>query len=270
MATAAPSDALSLFPTGSYVVIEGLKSAPQHNGRYGFVTSHEGDRVGVVTAHAEGLLTIKPVNLQLVTQNRKSKDHEVIMVYPTPTTAGEMCATQAGDMLVSAGDASALNGWPADWKKEMQFLRDTLGWRNPVTLTGITREGIYKSDLVLYFDANSTSLIRNHHAQVSFGKLPAWETKKVNDEMPKRGIRGCCVLVFSPTQAMETLGQTFSDDSLRLESGFKALPNGGKLSLDDASVCLAYQHRRKKNTQAEEDQTDVIERLRNLGHLNEL
>jgi hypothetical protein len=33
---------------------------------------------------------------------------------------------------------------------------------------------------------------------------------------------------------------------------------------------LAYQHRRKKNTQAEEDQTDVIERLRNLGHLNEL
>ena len=53
----------SALDAGAYVRIEGLQRGTQHNGRYGFVVGHEGERLSVVTAHSDVLLNVKPANL---------------------------------------------------------------------------------------------------------------------------------------------------------------------------------------------------------------
>ena len=258
-ATGSPPD----IAVGAYVLIDGLQSGKQHNGRYGFVTSREDKRLAVVTAHHDAALKVKPSNLTVIPQNRHEKCHEAILFYPNPDGS----ATNATQMLVTAGDASPLKGWPTDWTKEMKFLREQMGFRNPVTVTGVTRIDIPKADLVFYFDAGSDSSIANHHAMVTLKKLPKWEVDKVEREIPKTGIKGVAILVFSPTESMATFGSTLCDDRVTTESGVQTQPSGGKLSLDDAAEALAYQHARRKKTN-EQDQTDVIAELMQMGHLS--
>ena len=86
MARAEGSGAVpAAFETGSYVRIEGLQRGTEHNGRFGFVVGRprdDSERFSVVVAHHDVLLNVKPDNLVLERQDRTSRRHEVVMVYP--------------------------------------------------------------------------------------------------------------------------------------------------------------------------------------------
>ena len=184
----APSDAS--FEVGAYVRIEGLKSGTQHNGRYGFVVNRVDERFAVVTAHADFVLNVKPANLVACAVDRKRKTHEVVMVYPTETNpqrdAGNPPAVSPSSVLVAGGDASALKGWPTDWKRELRWLQTELGWKRPITVSGVHSSPRFsKPDLVTYFDAESEHCFENAHARVILRKLAPWEFQKVKHEVPK-------------------------------------------------------------------------------------
>jgi hypothetical protein len=229
----------SALDAGAYVRIEGLQRGTQHNGRYGFVVGHEGERLVVVTAHSDVLLNIKPGNLIPEFQDRTSKTHEVVMVYPN---AGGPTVTKpdAASMLVAAGESSPLSGWPVDWKAEMRFIRESLGWKQPVCVSGVTRGTNPRPDLMIYVDAASEHCLVNAHANAAIAKLPSYEYAKVKGELPGRVIRGPVILVYSPTVSMAM--QQLVDDNLENVFESQMQPNAGKLSLDDAAVALAYQH----------------------------
>jgi hypothetical protein len=230
----------SALDAGAYVRIEGLQRGTQHNGRYGFVVGHEGERLVVVTAHSDVLLNIKPGNLIPEFQDRTSKTHEVVMVYPN---AGGPNVTKpdAASMLVAAGESSPLSGWPVDWKAEMRFIRESLGWKQPVCVSGVTRGTNPRPDLMIYVDAASEHCLVNAHANAAIAKLPSYEYAKVKGELPGRVIRGPVILVYSPTVSMAM--QQLVDDNLENVFESQVTPNAGKLSLDDAAVALAYQHK---------------------------
>ena len=97
----------SALDAGAYVRIEGLQRGTQHNGRYGFVVGHEGERLSVVTAHSDVLLNVKPANLIPEHQDRTSKTHEVVMVYPN-AGGPNVAKPDAASMLVAAGESSPL------------------------------------------------------------------------------------------------------------------------------------------------------------------
>ena len=227
----------SALDAGAYVRIEGLQRGTQHNGRYGFVVGHEGERLSVVTAHSDVLLDVKPANLIPEHQDRTSKTHEVVMVYPN--AGPNVTKPDAASMLVAAGESSPLSGWPSDWKAEMRWIRESLGWRQPVCVSGVTRSTNPRPDLMIYVDAASTHCLVNTHAQAAIAKLPWHELQKVKGELPER-IRGPVVLVYSPTVSMAM--QRIVDENLETSSGPEVQPNAGKLSLDDAALALAYQH----------------------------
>ena len=228
----------SSLDVGAYVRIEGLQRGTQHNGRYGFVVGHEGERLSVVTAHSDVLLNVKPVNLIPESQDRTSKTHEVVMVYPN-AGGPNVAKPDAASMLVAAGESSPLSGWPADWKAEMRWIRESLGWKQPVCVSGVTRGTHPRPDLMIYVDAASTHCLVNTHAQAAIAKLPMYELKKVEQELPRR-ILGPVILVYSPTVSMAM--QQLVDDNLENVFESQMQPNAGKLSLDDAAVALAYQH----------------------------
>jgi len=111
---------------GSYVRIEGLQSGTQHNGRYGFVVGREGDRLSVVVAHADVVLNVKPANLVLETQDRTSRRHEVVMVYPNKQT--DVRKPDASSMLVSAGESSPCEVGPrTGCRKCVGFAKSSAG-----------------------------------------------------------------------------------------------------------------------------------------------
>ena len=239
---------------GSYVRIEGLQSGTQHNGRYGFVVGREGDRLSVVVAHADVVLNVKPANLVLETQDRTSRRHEVVMVYPNKQT--DVRKPDASSMLVSAGESSPLRGWPSDWMQEMRWIRQVLGWKNPVCVSGVTRAASSKPDLMIYLDAASEHCLVNKHAQAAIARLPPWELQKVQNELPAK-VRGAVILVYSPTISMTSGTQQFADDSLETSSDFQEQPSAGKLSLNDAAVALAYQHAAPRSTAAEQREMTI-------------
>lgn len=212
---------------GSYVRIGGLKSAPRHNGAYGFVRSQKGDRWAVVVAHNDDQLLVKPANLEVVAQDRGARSHLAVLFYPnTDSTA----PTRATDVLVAAGEQSPLAGWPTtdDWGDELRFLREKMGWKSPETMSGVEREGLAKPDLVIYFDGGSTSSYKNDHVHAIARHLPDFELQKVT--FPNDGVHGACVLVYSPTMSM-----TEHDAPQQAASG-------GALSLDDAAAALFFHH----------------------------
>jgi hypothetical protein len=230
----------SALDAGAYVRIEGLQRGTQHNGRYGFVVGHEGERLVVVTAHSDVLLNIKPMNLIPESQDRTSKTHEVVMVYPN-AAGPNVTKPDAASMLVAAGESSPLSGWPVDWKAEMRFIRESLGWKQPVCVSGVTRGTNPRPDLMIYVDAASEHCLVNAHANAAIAKLPSYEYAKVKGELPGRVIRGPVILVYSPTVSMAM--QQLVDDNLENVFESQVTPNAGKLSLDDAAVALAYQHK---------------------------
>ena len=230
----------SALDAGAYVRIEGLQRGTQHNGRYGFVVGHEGERLSVVTAHSDVLLNVKPANLIPEHQDRTSKTHEVVMVYPN-ADGPNVAKPDAASMLVAAGESSPLVGWPSDWKAEMRWIRESLGWRQPVCVSGVTRGTNPRPDLMIYVDAASTHCLVNTHARAAIAKLPSYEYKKVEGELSNNiRIRGPVILVYSPTVSMAM--QQLVDDNLENVFESQMQPNAGKLSLDDAAVALAYQH----------------------------
>lgn len=230
----------SALDAGAYVRIEGLQRGTQHNGRYGFVVGHEGERLSVVTAHSDVLLNVKPANLIPEHQDRTSKTHEVVMVYPNAGGAN-VAEPDAASMLVAAGESSPLSGWPVDWKAEMRWIRESLGWKQPVCVSGVTRGTNPRPDLMIYVDAASTHCLVNTHARAAIAKLPSYEYKKVEGELSNNiRIRGPVILVYSPTVSMAM--QQLVDDNLENVFESQMTPNAGKLSLDDAAVALAYQH----------------------------
>ena len=229
----------SALDAGAYVRIEGLQRGTQHNGRYGFVVGHEGERLVVVTAHSDVLLNIKPANLIPEHQDRTSKTHEVVMVYPN-AGGPNVAEPDAASMFVAAGESSPLSGWPSDWKAEMRWMRESLGWKQPVCVSGVTRGTNPRPDLMIYVDAASEHCLVNTHAQAAIAKLPWHELQKVKGELPER-IRGAVVLVYSPTVSM-AMQRIVAENLPETSSGPTVQPNAGKLSLDDAAVALAYQH----------------------------
>ena len=89
----------SSLRVGSYVRIDGLSSSPQHNAKYGFVTSQQGDRWSVVVAHHDVLLNARPVNLTVVEPEGRTTARPVVIFgygygrgygYATPST--RVCA----------------------------------------------------------------------------------------------------------------------------------------------------------------------------------
>ena len=160
------------------------------------------------------------------------------MVYPN-AGGPNVAKPDAASMLVAAGESSPLAGWPADWKAEMRWIRESLGWRQPVCVSGVTRGTNPRPDLMIYVDAASTHCLVNTHAQAAIAKLPMYELKKVEQELPRR-ILGPVILVYSPTVSMAM--QQLVDDNLENVFESQMQPNAGKLSLDDAAVALAYQH----------------------------
>lgn len=216
------------FETGSYVRIEGLQRGKEHNGRFGFVVGKPGDdseRFSVVVAHHDVLLNVKPDNLVLERQDRTSRRHEVVMVYPNAKSR----VRKPDAMLVAAGQSSPLRGWPSDYTEEEDWLRDVLGWRDPVCVTGVTRAGD-TADLVMYLDAASEHCLVNEHAQAAIAKLPTFELNKVKNELPEK-VRGAVILVYSPTMSITSTSRNIQEQ-----------PNAGKMSLDDAAVAVADQH----------------------------
>lgn len=194
----------------------------------GFVVGKPGDgeRFSVVVAHHDVLLNVKPANLVPERQDRTSRRHEVVMVYPN----GKRGARRTDEMLVAAGESSPLRGWPEDYKMEIGWLCEVLGWRRPVCVSGVRRGTSPKPDLVIYLDAASEHCLVNEHAEAAIAKLSTWELRKVESELPEK-VRGAVVLVYSPTFSMP-MGTSPQEQ-----------PSAGKMSLDDAAVALAYQHR---------------------------
>lgn len=195
---------------------------------YGFVVGKPGDgeRFSVVVAHHDVLLNVKPANLVPERQDRTSRRHEVVMVYPNAKSR----VRKPDEMLVAAGQSSPLRGWPFDYTLEDDWLREVLGWRDPVCVTGVKRGTMSKADLVMYLDAASEHCLVNEHAEAAIAKLSTWELRKVESELPEK-VRGAVVLVYSPTFSMP-MGTSPQEQ-----------PSAGKMSLDDAAVALAYQHR---------------------------
>ena len=221
--------------------IEGLRSGTKHNGRFGFVVGKTGDgeRFSVVVAHHDVLLNVKPANLVPERQDRTSRRHDVVMVYPN----GKRGARRPDAMLVAAGESSPLRGWPEDYKMETRWLSEVLGWRRPVCVTGVTRDtssNPMNPDLVIYLDAASEHCLVNEHAEAAIAKLPTWELRKVKNELPEK-VRGAVVLVHSPynVTVRHYSAKSGMDAPETLSS---EQPNAGKMSLDDAAVALAYQH----------------------------
>ena len=120
---------------------------------------------------------------------------------------------------------------------ETRWLREVLGWRRPVCVTGVIRGANSKPDLVIHLDAASEHCLVNEHAEAAIAKLSTWELRKVKNELPEK-VRGAVVLVYSPTIAMTMDTPETSSDYLNLQEQ----PSAGKMSLDDAAVALAYQH----------------------------
>ena len=221
------------FETGSYVRIEGLQRGTEHNGRFGFVVGKPADdseRFSVVVAHHDVLLNVKPDNLVLERQDRTSRRHEVVMVYPN---LAKSRVRKPDEMLVAAGQSSPLRGWPSDYTMEEDWLREVLGWRYPVCVTGVTRGTMSKADLVMYIDAASEHCLVNEHAQAAIAKLPTFELNKVYTKVPAK-VRGAVILVYSPTMSITSTSRNFQEQ-----------PNAGKMTLDDAAVAVADQHRRR-------------------------
>ena len=228
------------FETGSYVRIEGLQTGTEHNGRFGFVVGKPGDdseRFSVVVAHHNVLLNVKPDNLVLERQDRTSKRHEVVMVYPNAKSR----VRKPDEMLVAAGQSSPLRGWPFDYTMEDDWLREVLGWRYPVCVTGVTRGTMSKADLVMYLDAASEHCLVNEHAQAAIAKLPTFELQKVKNELPEK-VRGAVILVYSPTMSSTGWMKAGDNTDILNHLNFQTQPNAGKMTLDDAAVAVADQH----------------------------
>ena len=98
-----------------------------------------------------------------------------------------------------------------------------------------------KADLVIYLDAASEHRLVNEHAQAAIAKLPTFELTKVKNELPEK-VRGAVILVYSPTMGMST-GWIKAGDDTNGHLNFQKQPNAGKMSLDDAAVAVADQHR---------------------------
>ena len=197
----------------------------------GFVVGKPGDgeRFSVVVAHHDVLLNVKPANLVPERQDRTSRRHEVVMVYPN----GKRGARRTDEMLVAAGESSPLRGWPEDYKMEIGWLCEVLGWRRPVCVSGVRRGTSPKPDLVIYLDAASEHCLVNEHAQAAIAKLPTFELNKVYTKVPEK-VRGAVILVYSPTMSITSTSRNIQEQ-----------PNAGKMSLDDAAVAVADQHRRR-------------------------
>jgi dipeptidyl aminopeptidase/acylaminoacyl peptidase len=213
----------SSLRVGSYVRIDGLSSSPQHNGKYGFVTSQQGDRWSVVVAHHDLVLNARPVNLTVVEPEGRTAARSAVIFFPSPTASDE-------EILVAAGERSPLAGWPTSEipADESRFLRNALGWKNPEAYAGVEREGAIKEDLSMYFDADSTSRIRNHHAEAIVSRLPFWEHQNV--PFPAKGIRGACVLVHDPTKRIVHDVPT------------PAPSCAGEFTVDEAASVIAFHH----------------------------
>ena len=108
-------------------------------------------------------------------------------------------------------------------------------------VSGVTRGTNPRPDLMIYVDAASEHCLVNAHANAAIAKLPSYEYAKVKGELPGRVIRGPVILVYSPTVSMAM--QQLVDDNLENVFESQVTPNAGKLSLDDAAVALAYQHK---------------------------
>ena len=217
----------SSLRVGSYVRIDGLSSSPQHNGKYGFVTSQQGDRWSVVVAHHDVVLNARPVNLTVVEPEGRTTARSAVIFFPNPTASKEI--------LVAAGERSPLAGWPTSEipSDETRFLRDSLGWKDPCVYTGVQRKGANDCDLSMYFDADSTSRLRNHHAEAIVNRLPSWERAKT--PFPPKGIRGACVLVHDPKFTL-----TATDSSAG--GAPTPVPSAGEFTVDEAASVIAFHH----------------------------
>lgn len=215
----------SSLRVGSYVRIDGLSSSPQHNAKYGFVTSQQGDRWSVVVAHHDVLLNARPVNLTVVEPEGRTTARPAVIFFPNPTASDK-------EIFVAAGERSPLAGWPTSEIRsdEERFLGNALGWKNPWAITGVEREGANDCDLSMYFDADSTSRLRNHHAQAIVCRLPIWEHQKV--PFPAKGIMGACVLVHDPKFTLNSF----------TGGAPTPVPSAGEFTVDEAASVIAFHH----------------------------
>ena len=176
----------------------GKVPAALYNGRYGFVEDVVGDEKCRVTLAAgaqeqgRSRIQISVDSVAKVNQKMDAKKHEVVMFFPS-----DDLPKTAADIRVTGGKRSPLRSWPKDWTQETEWLKGQLGWTQPEVVGGVTRAGLAKADLMMYFDAGDETGVPNVLAQTVADHLPEYQfTGKAK---PKRGYRGVCILVYSPT-----------------------------------------------------------------------
>lgn len=156
------------------------------------------------------LKNLKPENftqegLELPTQAEfRSKKYQHCVVWPV---AGDRSQSSL-PVPIQDIPVSAFSDWPANDQDEIPFLKSKLAWKNPCILGGLTERGKAKPTFMMYYDAQDTRSQPNIVAQGMQGLLPCYEREKVR--LPRDGMRGVVVLVYSPMTSVSEMGSTQS------------------------------------------------------------
>lgn len=228
----AAKDKLKMYLPGDLVTFYHLNISTHLNGTYGVVISYLpcNERYEVRPIRSEESVYVKPNNLTqrgLITQDHLQFKHKnLISAAFWPDVNGHI-------------PIQALPDWPADWTKEMEYLRNTRKWYKPFVISGITSRKSDKPDFVIYFDAGDEESPVNYAAETIFANLPLWEQSKVRvgcgDSIR---IRGVCILCYDPTKV--EIGFVTEDEDVPPLPSPDNQQNGTKLFSLEAMQYMLY------------------------------
>ena len=180
-ATPPPAPTPPAFTKGQIIVLSGLVSKPEWNGRRAIVLAYLPDRqrYSLSLSRNNTTLAAKPSNMSVYDV---SGVWDAIEFWPQESLA-----------VPTDIPMSPVQGWPTDWTKEDQFLRSQ-GWCQPM-LQSFAGCAASKPDFMMYYDKADTTSSLNELGNLILRGVPQYKLPTG----PCPIIRGKVVVVYAPT-----------------------------------------------------------------------